>query len=439
MITLSRKGNAMVKRTVDRRVVEYDDSRERLAPEEREKWLSRKLQDVLEYAYENATAVKDKLDRAGVSPADIRTVSDMERLPVTTKDELLGLQRANPPFGGFLAVPLHSLRRIYISPGPIYDAWSPDHAIAGARHYYNEMGARPGDIALVSTAYHMVPAGLVITDQLDLLGITVVPAGTGQTELQVQIMRELGITGYCGFPTFLMTIIKKAEEMGYDLRRDFKLRWASVSGERHGLLLRRSFEEDYGLVTSQFYGTADVGLAAFECREKNGMHFHDDGVLIEICDPQTGKQLGHGEVGEIVVTRLDEVYPLIRLGTGDLASYVDEVCPCGRTSPRITKILGMVGDHIRVKSMFVHKREVEEAISKMTEVSRAQMVVTLHGHTDMITFKVELAEETVDEPAFCQSLTKRCQEVFRLRPDKIEVIPKGTLPDEYETFVDNRW
>jgi len=429
----------MYENRIDKRILEYDDSHERMNPAERQKWLSKKLQDAVRYAYQNAPAVKEKLDAAGVAPTDIKTIKDMEKLPVTTKDQLVKLQRAKPPFGGFLAVPLNSLDRIYVSPGPIYDAWDPEQAIDFARHYYHDLGARPGDIAIVSTMYHMVPAGLVATHLLDLLGITVVPAGVGQTELQVQIMHELGITGYAGFPTFLMTTIKKAEEMGYDFRRDFKLRWASVSGERHGQLLRKSFEDDYGLVTTQEYGTADIGLAAFECKEKNGMHFYDEGMLIEICDPQTGKQLGPGEVGEIVVTRLDKIYPLVRFGTGDLASYVDEPCPCGKTTPRITKILGMIGDHIRVKSMFVHKREIEEAISKMPEIAKAQMVVTLSGHKDMITFRVELASEGINEETFRNSFTKTCQDIFKLRPDNIEFISKGTLPEGYETFVDKRW
>ena len=424
---------------IDRRVLEYDDSHTRLSPEEREKWLNQKLQDAIRYAYQNAPAVRQKLDAAGVAPSDIKTIKDMEKLPVTTKDQLVKLQRANPPFGGFLAAPLNSLDMIFVSPGPIYDAWDPELAIAGARHYYDELGARPGDIALISTMFHMVPAGMSAVTFFNLLGITFIPAGVGQTELQVQIMHELGVTGYMGFPTFLMTTIQKAEEMGYDFRKDFKLKWASVSGERHGQLLRERFEKDYGLTTTQEYGTADIGLAAWECREKNGMHFHDAGMLVEICDPQTGKQLGPGEVGEIVATRLDKIYPLCRYGTGDLASYIDEPCPCGKTSPRITKIMGMIGDHVRVKSMFVHKREVEETIAKMKEVSKAQMVITLSGHKDFITWRVEPSTEISDQQVFQQAFIKTCQQVFKLRPDAIEIVPRGTLLEGYETFVDQRW
>jgi len=424
---------------IDRQILEYDNSHESFAPEEREKWLNDKLRDVLRYAYQRSPAVKIKLDNAGISPAEITTIEDLEKVPVTSKDELVELQRSNPPFGGFLAVPLNSLKRIYVSPGPIYDIWTSEQLIAGARHYYSAMGARPGDIAIVSTSYHMVPAGLVITDQLELLGITVVPTGVGQTKLQVQIMHELGVNGYCGFPTFLMSMIKKAEELGFDFRRDFKLRWATVAGERHGLLLRKIFEEDYNLVTAQQYGTADIGLGAFECKEKNGMHFYDEGLLIEICDPETGEQLSPGEIGEIVVTRLDNVYPLIRFGTGDLASYVDDPCPCGRTAPRITEIIGMVGDHIRVKGMFVHRGEIEEAISKISEVSKAQMVAKLREHRDEITFNVELTSESVDKQAFRQAFTHRCQEVFKLRPDNIEILCKGTLPENCEIFIDQRW
>lgn len=424
---------------IDRRILEYDDSHERLIPEESEKWLNRRIQNIVKYAYHNAPAVKSKLDNAGVSPADIRGIRDLEKVPVTTKDELVRSQRASPPFGGFLTVPLNSLETIYVSPGPIYDVWSPKCVVAFARHIYDELGARPGDIAIVNAAYHLVPAGLATTQSLNLLGITVVPAGTGQTELQVQIMHEVGVNGCCAFPSFLMTIINKAEEMGYNFRRDFKLRWAVISGERHVSLLRKSLEDNYGLATWQGYGSGDLGYVAFECREKNGMHFDNKRAFIEICDPQTGKRLGPGEKGEIVVSLFDRVYPLIRFGTGDLASYANEPCHCGRTTPRITEILGMVGEHIRLKGMFIHRREIHEAISKMPEVSKAQIVVTLRGHRDVMTARVELTGEGVDQNAFCQAFAKTCQDVFRLRPDNVELLPKGTLPEDYEIFVDRRW
>lgn len=424
---------------VKRRAIESDDPLERLSLEQREISLAGRLQHMVRYAYREAPAVRGKMDKAKVSPNDIRTIKDLEKIPITTKDELVKLQRANPPFGGFTSVPLSSLARIYVSPGPLYVPWSQKRSLVGARDHYRFLGARPGDKVMVTTSFHMLPGGNEAARMLDMIGCTVIPTGVGQTDLQIQIMRELGVNGHIGFPTFLMTMIKRAEELGYDFRKDFNLRWAWCGGERHGSLLRKSLEEDYGLFVWQGYGAGDVGWIAHECEKHNGMHIHEELLFVEICDPQTGKQVALGEVGEVVVTSFDEVYPLIRFGTGDLASFSTELCPCGRTTPRIAEIKGMVGAHLRIKSIFVHRREVEEAVSKMPVVSKAQVVVTLAGHKDVLTVRVELAKEDIDRQAFSELFTKTCHEVFRLNPDKIEFLPKGTLGSEYEVLVDQRW
>jgi phenylacetate-CoA ligase len=416
----------------------YDQSREKMPPPQREEWLNQRLGRQVRFAYSHAPAVRKKLDDAGVSPGSIRTVKDLERLPVTTKDQLVRLQQANPPFGGLLAVPPNSLGRIYVSPGPIYDAWGPERVRAAVRGFVRMGVPRAGDIVLVSTAYHMVPAGLFLTDALDVLGCTVVPAGIGQTELQVKILHDLQATAIFSFPSFTMTILKKAEEMGYDVRRDLSLRFTTGGGERHIQVLRRVFEEQYGLLVGDGYATADVGSVAWDCGLGQGYHYDDEECIIEIVDPQTGKQVGPLEEGEIVVTLFSRVYPLVRFGTGDLASYTDEICPCGRTSHRITRILGMVGEHIRVKGMFVHMKELDEAFSKLPEVLKYQLVLKLDGHKDQITLKAE-TESAVDREALSQAINQRCQEVFKLRMDTIEFLPKGTLPQEYKKVLDTRW
>jgi phenylacetate-CoA ligase len=159
---------------------------------------------------------------------------------------------------------------------------------------------------------------------------------------------------------------------------------------------------------------------------------------VEIVDPGTGKQLGPQEAGEVVVTVFDDVYPLVRFGTGDLASYTDEPCPCGRTAPKITRILGMVGEHVRVKGMFVHQRELDEAMSKVSGVAKYQMVLRLEEHRDKITLNLEV-EPSVDRKALSEAITKNCQDVFKLTMDKIEFLAKGTLPEDYQKFVDTRW
>ena len=416
----------------------YDESKEKMPPADREKWLNRRLASQMKFAYDNAPAIKDKFDGAGVKPSAIKGIKDLEKLPVTTKDELVKLQQAAPPFGGFLAVPANSLTRVYVSPGPIYDAWGTERIISVVRGLVRAGWPKPGDVVLVSTMYHMVPAGLVQTDALDMLGCTVVPAGIGQTELQVKLLHDLKATAIFSFPSFTMTILKKAEEMGYDVRRDFNLKYVTGGGERHIQVLRKVFEEQYGLVVGEGYGTADLGSVAFDCGLGFGYHYEDQDCLVEIVDPQTGKQVAPLEPGEIVVTLFSRVYPLVRFGTGDLASYTDEPCPCGRSAPRITRIMGMIGEHFRVKGMFVHMKELEEAMSAFREVTRYQMVLRLEDHRDRISLKIEV-EPDVDQTALSEAISKRCQDVFKLRMDTVEILQKGTLPEDAQKVVDTRW
>jgi len=417
---------------------DYDESREKIPPKERELWLDERLRDVVQYANQKVTPVRDKLRKAGITPNEIRSIKDLEKIPVTTKDELVCLQREDPPYGGFLTVPVNTLSRVYVSPGPIYDVFGSDRVRAYVRHFKAAGFAKPGDIVINTGSYHMVPFGMVYTDALDMLGVTVIPAGVGQTELQVQIMHELAVTGYVGFPSFLMSIIKKAEEMGYNFRRDFSLRWAIGAGERHIQVLRGIFEKDYGIEISQMYGTADVGVLAYECTVKNGMHYNDEDAIIEIVNPDTGKQCPPFEEGEVVVTLLSKIYPLVRFGTGDLSSYTDEACPCGRTSTRLTAITGMIGDHVRAKGMFIHGRELDEAMSGFSEISKYQMVLSLRGHKDIIGIKLE-TKQAVDQNALSDAIRKRCKEVFKLTVDEIDFVAEGTLAEQHKKFVDQRW
>jgi phenylacetate-CoA ligase len=415
-----------------------DDSKERMPLAEREEWLGSRLAKQVGYGYRHAPAVKKIFDDAGVSPRHIKSTKDLEKLPVTSKDQLVKLQQAKPPLGGFLAVPLNSLSRIYVSPGPIYDAWGDERIRAAVRGFVRMGLPKPGDVVMVSTAYHMVPAGLFMTDALDVLGCTVVPAGIGQTELQVKLLHDLKATAICSFPSFTMSILKKAEEMGYNVRKDFNLKYTTGGGERHIQILRKVFEDQYGLVVADGYATADVGSVAWDCGLGQGYHYDDAECVIEIVDPQTGKQVKPGEEGEIVVTLFSKVYPLVRFGTGDLATYTNSTCACGRTAPRIPKIIGMIGEHIRVKGMFVHMKELDEAFSKLPEVLKYQLLLKLDGHKDHITLNAE-TESGVDRKALSAAINQRTQEVFKLRMDTIEFLPKGKLPQECKKVLDTRW
>jgi phenylacetate-CoA ligase len=416
----------------------YDESKEKMPPAERQTWLNDRLAKQVSFAYKNAPAVKQKFDDAKVSPRHIKTIKDLERVPVTTKDELVKLQAKAPPFGGYLTVPMNTLNRVYVSPGPIYDAWGPEHITANVRGLVRAGMPKPGDIVMVSNAYHMVPAGLALTDSLDVMGCTVVPAGIGQTDLQVKIMHDLKVSAIFAFPSFTMSLLKRAEEMGYNFKKDFHLKYVSGGGERHIQVLRKVFIEQYGLVVGDGYGTADLGGVAYDCGLGAGYHYDDESCIIEIVDPKTGKQVKPLEEGEVVVTLLSKVYPLVRFGTGDLASYTDEVCACGRSAHRITRILGMVGDHVRVKGMFVHMRELDEAFSKLPEVCRFQLVLKLVDQRDRIALNVE-TDAGVDRKALSEAINKRCQDVFKLRMDEINYLSKGALPQDAKKVVESRW
>jgi phenylacetate-CoA ligase len=412
---------------------------ERMPGGERRKLLDEQLKWLVAYAYEKAPSTKERFDAAGIVPSKVSGIRDLENLPLLRKDALIDLYKANPPLGGLVTVPITELERVYVSPGPIYD---PHHSSETfwQRHIHlvKAVGFRKGDIAVNSWMYNIVPAGLLIDETLRRAGITVIPMGVGNTELQVQVMHQLKATGFIGTTSFFMNIINKAEEIGLDIRKDFNLRLAIIGGEMGGGPIRKTVEEKYGIATGDIYATADVGLIAFECSAKSGMHIAE-GVILEMISYETGKQVEPGEVGEIVVTPIDETYPLIRFGTGDLAGFIDEPCPCGRTSYRITRLLGRVGDAVRTRGMFIHPRQLEPAMAKFPQVAQYQAVVTRPGTRDDLTLKVELkTEEGIDKEKLSNELSQIVSEALRIKVDRVEFVAKGVIPEWHKLIVDER-
>jgi len=338
-----------------------------------------------------------------------------------------------------VTVPINELERVYVSPGPIYDPHHQSETFWQRHvHMVKAVGFRKGDIVVNSWMYNLVPAGLLIDETLRRAGVTVIPMGVGNTELQVQVMHQLKVNGFIGTTGFFMNIINKAEEMGLDIRKDFNLRLAVIGGEMGGGPIRKTVEEKYGIATGDIYATADVGLIAFECSAKSGMHIAE-GVILEMISYETEKQVEPGEVGEIVITPIDETYPLIRFGTGDLAGLIDEPCPCGRTSLRITRLLGRVGDAVRTRGMFIHPRQLEPAMAKFTQVAQYQAVVTRAGHRDDLTLKVELkAEEGMDKDNLAKELVQVVSEALRIKVDRVEFVAKGVIPEWHKLIVDER-
>ncbi|MBU2608144.1 MAG: AMP-binding protein, partial [Chloroflexi bacterium] len=415
---------------------DFFDELEIMSPEARKEYLDQRLSQTIDHAYCNAPAAKAILDRAGVTPADIRTVKDLEKLSVTRKMDLIELQQASPPFGGFLAIPIEDVDRIFIPPGPAYEPHFAESIKWFAKSFYAG-GFRKGDIVINSFTYHMSPAGMVLHESLRACGATPIAMGTGNTDMQIQAMLHLKVNGFIGTPSFLMTIIKQAEQMRHDFCRDFNLQRAWFTGEMLPPSLRKVLEEDYHINTSQAYAVTDTGGAvAYECLQKSGMHLMDE-YLMEIVDHETGKQLGPGEIGEIVVTPLhNQTWGLIRFGTGDLSTYITEPCPCGRTANRLVSIVGRTGDAVKVRGMFVVAKQAEQALLAFDEVSRFQLIVGRKGQRDELILNVELEDEAIDRDRLSGELSKEFQSVCRVKLDDIKFVPKGTIPEQRQTIAD---
>ena len=416
---------------------EYFDALETMSLAERKKYLDKKLPEKVAYSYSHAPAVKKLLDKAGVSPEDIRTVKDLQKLPVTRKTDLLEMQKSNLPYGGVLAMPPENVERVFISPGPIYEI-QPSSIKWFAKAFW-AAGFRKGDIVINTFTYHMSPAGILFHEGIKDCGATVVVAGTGNTDLQIQIMKDLKVTGFVGTPSFLNTVIKRAEEMGHNIKRDFSIKRAWFTGEMLPPSLRKIFEGDYAIDTYQAYAVTEPGGAiAYECKHKSGMHLMDE-YITEIVDPETGKQLKPGEVGEIVTTQLlNKNWGLIRFGTGDLSSYITEPCPCGRTAYRISGIVGRAGDAVKVRGMFIVGKQAEQAIMSFSQVARYQLVVGRRQHRDEMTLKLELKDSGVDKAKLSVDINNKFQDICRIKIDKIEFVDPGAISEKQQGIADER-
>jgi phenylacetate-CoA ligase len=405
----------------------YNEPLERMPREQRAAFKSREALRALRYAYEKAPGYRRFLDDRGVDIAAFRSIADFARIPVLKKNTMPERHRNDPPFGGFLAVPAESLKRIYVSPGPLYDPEGRQEDYWGLRKCLYNAGFRPGDLVMNTFSYHLTPAGIFLDEACSGIGCVMAPTGVGNTEIQVRTMVELKINGYLGVASFLLTLIAKMSEMGYDPARDLAVEIALVGGEILTPSLRQGLNE-YGVIVRQSYITAELGALAYECPEQDGMHIADD-LFIEICDPLTGEPLPAGSVGEVVVTNFsNECYPLIRYGTGDLSAVEEKECPCGRTSLRLKGILGRADEVTKIKGMFVHPRQVDEASARFPgEVEKVRVVVTREGLTDVMTLEIQLKAGVTPTEALKTAFEERLRECTKLRGNAVFVaeIPEG--------------
>ena len=385
------------------------------------------------YGAMRSREIERRLAGAGVSPGDVTSVADLASIPVLPKDDLPTLQAADPPFGGMLAVSAGSLRRVYRSPGPITD---PD----GDRRDFGRMapaiwaaGFRPDDVVLNTFSYHLTPGGMMLDAGLRAVGCAVIPGGVGNTAAQIEVACSAGATGYTGTPQFLLTLLDRAREAG----RELPFRRALVTGAPLPPSLRARLQDEFGVDVYQSYGTADVGTIGYECEAKDGWHVSIE-IVVEVLVPGEDRPAAEGEVGQVVVTSPNEVYPLVRFGTGDLSAWNLEPCVCGRTSPRLVGFLGRVGEGVKVRGMFVHPRELAAALGPDASVGRYQAVVTEGAAgRDVLTVRIEAAKGCTLDGKAVDRLTARIREAVKVRAG-VEVVEAGTIPEDARALVDRR-
>ena len=410
----------------------YFDAKENMGLTKKQGYYNQSLAKMVRLGYQKSSRVKKIFDERNVKPTEIKSIKDLEKLPVISREELVKLEKEEPPFGGFCAKDMKT-DRIFTSPGPVYEPHLTEKDPIWGRGYY-AAGFRKEDVVLNAFSYHMVAAGLTFHSGLRRVGATVIPSGASSTESQVQLIRDLGATGYTGTPSFLMAVIKKAEEMGYRFKDDFKIRRASFVAEPLQPSLREKFEKEYNIDTYQMYGATEVGDIAYECNQKNGWHICEE-VIAEIVDPTTGKQVGPGELGEVVVTRLNNIFFLFRFGTGDLSRYIKERCPCGRTSFRLMGISGRVGEATKVRGLFIAPSQLRLVASRFGEL-RLQAVVDRLDFKDYLTVRVEARLE--DQARLQSEFENVFKEICTVKIDKLEFIEKGTLSEKDSLIVDRR-
>ncbi|ALM85217.1 phenylacetate--CoA ligase family protein [Bordetella sp. N] len=415
----------------------FFDGLETRAPEQREQDLMAALPGAIVHAQTQAPALARQL--AGVDARAVTSRAALAALPVLRKHELLeGQQRsraapgpndAEKVFGGYAALGWGQALRVFASPGPIYepesarrDYWRFGRALYAA-------GFRQGHLTYNCFSYHFTPAGSMMETAAHAVGCTVFPGGTGQTEQQVMAIRDLGPSGYTGTPSFLKIILEKAEELGVRLDT---LRRALVSGEAFPPSLR-DWLSARGVQGYQAYGSADLGLIAFETEAREGLVVGED-IIVEIVRPGTGDPVAEGEVGEVVVTTLNPDYPLVRFGTGDLSAVLPGQSSCGRTNLRLRGWMGRADQTTKVRGLFVHPSQVAEILRRHPQAGRGRLVVTGATGADRMVLRVEAADAA---PALAQALAESVRDVTKLRAE-VELVAPGSLPNDGKVIEDAR-
>lgn len=400
----------------------YYDELEIRSADEREADLAEALARAIGNA-QSAPALARAL--RDVNPELVRSRAELAALPVIRKAELSEAQKKKPPFGGYATRYPHEFNHVFQSPGPIYEPGRVDGDWWRLGRFAFAAGLGSSDILQNCFGYHLTPAGMMFESACRAVGAAVLPAGTGQTELQVRAAADIGTTAYAGTPDYLKVILDKADEMGEQLA----LTRALVSGGALFPSLRQGYA-DRGIATLQCYATADLGLIAYESPAMEGM-IVDEGVIVEIVRPGTGDPIPDGEVGEVVVTTLNPDYPLIRFATGDLSAVMPGESPCGRTNMRIQGWMGRADQTAKIKGMFVRPEQVAALVARHPEVSRARVIADRSDEMDVMVVQLETKGEN---PALYEASVL---EALKLR-GRVELVAPGSLPNDGKVIEDRR-
>jgi phenylacetate-CoA ligase len=403
----------------------FFDSLETRDPALREREQVAALPALIAHAQQHAPHFAHVLK--GADAPSITSRAALAKLPVTRKSDLIELQKVSRPFGGLNATTAGKLARLFVSPGPIYDPEGRGTDWWRTARSFFAAGFREGDIVHNTFSYHLTPAGSMFESGLHALGCAVIPAGVGQTEMQLSTIAALMPNGYVGTPSFLKLLIEKAEESKTDVS---SIRNALVSGEAFLPAVKELFKSR-GIDAYQVYGSADLGAIAYESSARQGL-IVDEGVIVEIVRPGTGDPVGEGEVGEVLVTTFNRDYPLIRFATGDLSAVMAGVSPCGRTNMRIKGWMGRADQTTKVRGMFVHPHQVAEIVKRHPEIQRARLVVSHVDGADAMTLKVEATGATL--PA---NIAETIREITKLRGE-IENVAPDSLPNDGKVIEDVR-
>jgi len=420
----------------------WDEELETISPEQFRERQTLKMQKHLRYAYQNSQFYKRKFDRVGLRPEEIKTLDDFRRqVPWLTHEELINDQKENSPFGDILTVNIKEIRRIYCSPGPLVMPFSKNDMDAFINSTANGLyicGARRGDIVDITYGYQWDLAGTMLDDGFRRLGCAVVPGGTGMTRTHLIIMHHLGVTAIFAFPSFGLKLAETAKEMGMDPRRDLKVRLIIIGQEVWDENDKKMLAEEYGAEVRAIYGGAEAGLVAAECSYGGGMHWYSDSIM-EVIDPATGRPVPDGQPGEIVTTDLSRKgLPLIRYRTGDITLGLNtRPCPCGRTSPRLGRIIGRTGGILRVKGVYLVPDLIKKVVSGYEMLGRFQIIVDRVKLRDNLALRIETsAEENSDQ--IRRKLEQHLRAVTRLRAE-ITFVPRGTIPADAPLVADKRY